>query len=1533
MADDRQQIIVEVMAEIQRFSSDIQSAADAMDKAFKGAADQVKGHLDGMKDQLSRFGTEAGHMGMEAGKAFGEGMAEIALVAITGMLVEFKAKLDEAVQYAHKLEVLHIETGSSIENLQKMIGVWAAAGVTAERANQQFMMFGANIKKAQDAKPGTSVFERAGLDPKSMGKDLVRDVDAVADAFKRLDATGRDTLAKAAFGRSASELSLILGQGKAGIDATAASMAKLGVIMSGDTIKKLDDFHKRITLLGLQLVTLAGSFGGSLLSAITKFLDSLTPVIVALEKLPDAAKLELVFGSVAAAAILAGGAIAKLGTVFPVIGALASAFGPFAAVLGGIIAAVIAFGIAWTTNFAGIQQALAPAIDMLQKLWQMLVVVGKELIHDLKPAWDLLYDAITRVTAQFGAALSAFNKNKEAGDALRYVLEHIKNWIVVLITAIVGIISALSHWSKAVGYVIDQIANLESALAGSLKTMSQWAEGAQKVLGTFGPNAASTLAGATSGWMSDRSKEIDAQATLDHAKAKWFYNFDLSKPKLPGAEKPKAGGGAPEDPLGMAALADKPGKEKHKKAKDMTGEYIRQEIELLKERIEAAKTAVDVAAEAVKRLEIQIKDLGTISTVEELAVAQKLYTKEIAATNVEVKAQQGLVAVLHQGSQQMLHKALQQKNPKNLREYMQEYRTLHQEEMKGETTILELKSKAHDLEAKSLAEAATLYKSFADDATLSTEERVAAERKYLAVLVQQGETLNKRHAAEQEILKLQADKQKDISGDTTRSYEERLAALNAELAITQQMPHALTQVHALQQQITNLVKERADYEAQMVALGIQGGIDRIQTGITQRNATPIGSDATGQLQQQRDIANAVDQRRISEARLLEATNAQMQAQQNLTRVLMDSPGDNQAVNAAQVALTQSGNQLKNAEDQLTTSTLQEKVAREQTSVAVTAMRSGFAQLAQQASPELAQAFNLISTGMNPIVAIFLALFSKSKAFHDIMVILGRIVAAVAQVFDALRPIIDFLLGVLVGVVNVFLMIYNVIASILNIFGLHLQKIKLVNTALDDMADAAKKTIAPLVAITHDLPTFNEYNKGKWDDLVAKQDDANKTANNTNDILDQGFSQSLSSFGQMIGLLLGIQLILKMTGIMGGGAGSSIIGRLMGGLFGKKGGGGGGGGIFDSSNIGGADWGTGGGGGGIFDSSNIGGADWGSAGTNYGNSGSDIVSSLQQGQLFAYDAMGLGNSTDWATTFGDGMDSSLSGSAMSVMPDLQGETNNLLTGLPSLIGSAVGSSGGGGGGGGIMGAIGGIAHSGILGGFGSIISSVLPFVGIATAIFGMFGHKDNPALMPDKYSPGFGQTMANLAGSGSHPGDQPFSANGQAYFEDAGMLSKLGGKGILQYIASYIQDQGGKGLDQNLIQEFTGVGGFLYKAGGMLQLQNGITENWQTVVQDSTKAMQQIATAMNGAAQAVNGFTNGLMSFNLADTFGNGQNFYSTRQITASNTWNIQADISATPDPAVMQAQFQTVFANIMTQYGRTQNYQLGTQQYVSGNLF
>ncbi len=471
--------------------------------------------------------------------------------------------------------------------------------------------------------------------------------------------------------------------------------------------------------------------------------------------------------------------------------------------------------------------------------------------------------------------------------------------------------------------------------------------------------------------------------------------------------------------------------------------------------------------------------------------------------------------------------------------------------------------------------------------------------------------------------------------------------------------------------------------------------------------------------------------------------------------------------------------------------------------------------------------------------------SKSKAFGDVMQTVTEIVSMFAQIIDAFRPVIDLLLKGVLMVANGFIALWNTISSILSVFGIHIGKLQKLHTALGGLT--------PFLRIVHDIPTLNELATGNVSPLYPKG--ANDTIINAwnQPVVDAMKQPTLGGglLGVLVEILGGIMALKWAMALFGGGGGGGIIGAINGivGVISK---------FFGASSA--ASFGGFGGWAGFDPLA--------SSGSSSGIAG-----------LLSKFGLNFGSGTNGTALLGTL--GTLAGGAL-----IGGFMGGLEGGGTHVDFGAIGGAAGVGLAGALFGGMGGLAGLVAAGpaGWAVLAGSAL----LGGALGGLFGHKDNPAQMPDKYNTqSWGQGLANLQGSGIDNG--VMNANGQQFTENAGLAQSLGNQGELGFISSWIAANAGKAQSVlgPLAAIFTGVGdrGIVNGKNGVLDLANGVSINWQTLISDAQQAISEIGQGFAGLGTAVGG--------NIASIAGN-----ITRFISASTNELAGSVPSAAPASTV-----------------------------------
>jgi hypothetical protein len=904
---------------------------------------------------------------------------------------------------------------------------------------------------------------------------------------------------------------------------------------------------------------------------------------------------------------------------------------------------------------------------------------------------------------------------------------------------------------------------------------------------------------------------------------------------------------------------------------------------------------------------------------------------------------------------------------------------------------------------------------------------------------------------ENKIPKLQRDRDQEAltfdaerAGNVELTYEQRIAAVNDEIAQTKKQEIVSTgalenrnaAVAKLEQDKLNIIREQ-----RKLAEDIRNSQDTIATANIKankdrRDAKPLDPhDANAE--NKRAIADASDEVAIAEIK--KYADARALAEIEVTKAEAESAAAAHAgsaelakvteqtvkYNAALAALTGSSTALALAQANLDTTNKAEDANAKSLTLSLDKM-------AKQVAGPLYDAIVSIQHGMNPLQALFEELFTKSKSFNDIMIILGKVVDQVARIFDAMRPVIDFLLGMLVGIVNVFLSLYNVIVTLLNVFGLGIEKIKLVTDSLTAMNNA----VVPVLQIIHDVPTINQYNANDMNNLHAQ-------TNPQSDLL-SGFDKMSSKLGEIAGTLLAIYAITRIIAAYEAAKGAGGLLGAFKSVWNQITGGG------NSSQIGPDTYGT--------PADTSGANNWGFGTGPYGTGdpagitpdvGADIVGGnsapleqntaaiTTQSQLIAdqttatqqtnaavqslttqaqntlsadgksqmvdaypnstlAQSVGSGSNaptdTSTGTTSGSAargvgnigtavasiaavgaLVASAKGGLTSFAETLtnQGELSTLLKGGASILGesSALGGALGKLGGklGGISAGvamagnvIGGMLNKGmggnatdaqLLGNIGGTVGTIFggplgaAIGSIAGEVLGgMFGPRAPTANnAPDQVGAqingeDYGQAIANLQGSGLN-GTAQMTANNAQY-------SAQNGDQFLKTISDYIAG-GGSALDASLKSEFSGATGIIGGKNGILDLANGVNEQWQQLVNDANKAMTEIsqahATAMNNMMSSTANMVAGASQINLAGLYGNGASIVpggnaavnsnmvaSTKSISDVSAPVVNITIGAIhgTDPATIQAALQPTIDNL----GRVMLASSRTQAFMTGRI-
>ena len=1447
------ELIVGVKANVENFNAGMNSAVKKAEDSMSRVFTVVDQSMAKSKNSMDSFVTHAGEAGKNAGNAFGNGMM-LALAAVsTEFLIKMQASIEKVATLASTLETLKIVTGNNVEQLQKFTYAMARVGVDSGQAQMQLTQFQQRIEVAsQRAKDTSSVFYKLGLNAKEMvGKDAITNFEQAAQKISQLkDATAQTTAASELFGRRlGTRLLPILAQGKVGIEELMGAAAGMGAVIPQDLITKFGELDGSLKSFSQTVLAFTAHMVGPLIPALTRMVDAFSEFLGKIENLGPMNQMLIMLGALSIAFIAFEKGIELVSSSF--VGSFIKREAidvilDFAGILRVILLVLTALTAAWVTDFAGIREAAYPVIQALKtgmdNFHKTLDDVHKMLVAKLAPAFKNLGDAIHPLLVQFGDLLTKILGTKDAlklfsdivstmADGLKAIIDAVTKVVkllgglqaaieIIVVISLPALISLIGKglvralilavdWVTALGVAGDIASGgllliLQAITIAIILIAANWRIVAQAFL-DFGATIVDVLSKIVDWyakmykWLADIIEKIPGMNNVATAIREWGNAASFVVDKLREVRDwllnvEKAAGG-PKDSGSDTTEADsrnresdsaknyKPPEKKtagqdpyraaETKSKDKSSEANREALDAIKIPVDAAKFALLQAQVEVKNLEGRLNELGTINSSDTLRKSQELYTQKIAASNMEIEAQVKLMDAVEVAANRAEALAKAQKNGPLRR-------------------TDEAAARGYRTEA------------------LHNEEQLSA------VIVA-------RNKAQNDLLQTEINYQKTIASNSSSTWTAQEAAQNRIIALMERQK-GITEA----QKDAELVRLAAIKDAQFtqahrdVSATANTAIDANRRLI---NATPITDDPTGSQQHLRDLAASADN-------VEKSLNTLRASQIAADHAMKDFETTAEKIGSPAYAALQ--NASYDAEAKRTVAVIDNKIAQieysnvlNQASKTTRDLHTAMLGLLERALGPFGQVLQAFVSGgpIAGLTALFTSLFEKTKSFHDITVIMTRIFDALAQVLDALRPVIDILLGVLVGVVNVFLTLGNILISILNLFGLHQAKLRLVNTSLDDLSKGANTARHALIEVVHDLPTMNEYNKGKWADLSAKQQAATNTAQAGNDILDKGFSQSLSKFGQMIGWLIAIHIAMKLitaAQLAFGGGGAS--GGGLAGFIGKIAG------LFTHQASATAS---------TFPSAD--------AITNPLTTG---ISTLDQ-------------------SIQDGVAATKEGAAATTNAVAQSSKMAAMASKGAAVAAGAFGIYDGYKRGGISGAaeagMGSLSITGALFTGGAAAGPAGLIIAGAIAAGALLMHHDDPNKMPDKYNTQeYGSGVANLMGYAG--------ANGQNFTEDAQTKKQLGGKDELDYINAHIDEL--MKINPALAAEFKGASSVSRLHDGALTLNNGTQKNWNELLNDANTAVtslfQTISTSAAAAAQDLQGVLKGATDANLAAMFGNGQ---------------------------------------------------------------
>lgn len=1522
-SDGRQDIVIELIAQFADFVRDAQNATDQVSSHFERMQGRVQDSVDNTVSGASdRFNTGFAAAGAAAADSFIRALSDTLAAASTIIGAELlgnfiEQQVDKAAELAHSLGRFATEMGTTPAAIQRLQYALAGVGVSGDAAESSLRRMAMTIEHAVDAHNGKSMIERLGLDPKALkAEDFNKQITDIGTSIMRLASpTERMAAAMQVFGRyGAADMLTLFAEGADGINKAEKAADKFGAVLDNKLIAELQKLHDDMA----QAAQTAKVFAANLIEPIIIPIDNLVLKLQSFRaefgKMVESVRTNITIGGTAGGLIAFGTLLSVLGK----FGLLPGLLSPVAASLGAMLVPLgqaIAIGFllynAWQTDFGGIKEMLGDVVlgveAFAEKAREFFSTVSGIIGRTIEPALQHLGEVLRPVFKAFGEFIAGLGGSQKVwgylaqavqvaasvlegvirfiADVAIPVLENVYsagiqflNWfqqlpgaaqllgyailfflspfdemllgfgtfvlvagtVLIKLGQFIPIFGTIATWFFALsGLVLLFAAEFLYVLANWNTMVAGWHEGASVI-----EEWIARLILAFSGFTRAIADFVSKVPVIGSAMAKPFeqaadaaeraamrisvageIQHETAQDVFTQGAGPRVGPGAMPDWLkkaidelthpkntGPGALPPPPDAKTHADA-------VRNAIEDQKEALEKFKDAITATEEKIQQAQASLKMLGEIDTPRKLAQAQNLVTQEIKLTNQERAEQIKLAKAAGDAAAHLHSLEMTESAPKIKHEYHRATVSLNSEQNHAQTKAIELQTK-------------------------DTE------------LAKQKVQLTKDYYANQLAI--------------TPTISNRIALLNDELdKLTKQHATAkmLAEVH---KQILDLMAARKNAALSTQEAEIKAQIDTINNRQKLAEAASKGFVETPARKRNLEEASARDS--VDTARLENDAN---KAKRDAAQQALDAASAVKSTDEAElIKLTQA---LRDADESLINSTTRLNITQQEQanlqSAGARKLNDDFNNLAKEAAGPLYTAFENISTNlanhMSPTASIlegaFMALAKDSRAFNDVQKVMTSITEALAKVFDALRPVVDLLLGVLTGVVNMFIGLFNVIASILRIFGIQIQQIQMVNDKLAVLGQGV-----PLLQITHDLPTANEYNQGKFGPLITQQ--MQQQANSLNNNLTVGFNSQLNKLGEILGALIGIKLLLAVAG----------VGPSLGAIFGQHGGKGGPlsilGGLFstgsgnastpgavggESTTTGGGDWGTGGaadqtlqnavgpngtesdvlqrhmGSGGTLDTT-LGsflakfGPMLAALGTTLANSKGGTIGAAGGGIAGIFSAMAQVKSGKSSTGSMDTANYAAGGMELFQGLSQGGTAQQTLGGAGDIVGTIFG------------GPVGGAIGQAI----GSVIGSFL-------------GPKLSAAKNPDiEATQQYGQGFADIMGSQQ--------ANGQQFTESSTALQQTGGSTIGDYISKYIAQTGGAGLSQQTISLFKNFqDGMTSLHNGVVTFKNGATGMWSDILNSAQTAMTAIqANTAYMASNAAN-ILQGAVSMNLGTSFGNG----------------------------------------------------------------
>lgn len=408
--------------------------------------------LKQLEDEHKQFGSVAAQQIAVAGQKmqeFGNKVKNVAnemkplSAAAAGLVTGMVGLGVNAVTTADDLNTLSKQTGLSTDSLQKMQYAADRVDVSVDTISGAVTKMKKNMAGTGEPfeKLGVSVTDASGhmKSAEAMFFDTVQALSQIPNEVER------DQAAYEIFGKSADELAGIIDDGGAAFREYGKEAEDLGLILSGDTLNRINETNDAIDKSKAQLKAAGLELGATIATGLAPVVEKLSGFIEKLvgwlQKLtPEQTNMIITIGLVVAAIAPLLMVIGQVATGIGAIMALAPAFSAVFAALTGpvgiaiaVIAALVAVGVLLYKNWDEIK---AKAIEVWNKLvegWNNFKANLSNAFHEfgaaakqsLTDTWNSVKD--TAINAWETIKTSISNKVTAIRDKISNTFEEVKN--------------------------------------------------------------------------------------------------------------------------------------------------------------------------------------------------------------------------------------------------------------------------------------------------------------------------------------------------------------------------------------------------------------------------------------------------------------------------------------------------------------------------------------------------------------------------------------------------------------------------------------------------------------------------------------------------------------------------------------------------------------------------------------------------------------------------------------------------------------------------------------------------------------------------------------------------------------------------------------------------------------------------------------------------------------------------------------------------------------------------------------------------